>query len=189
VLERKEPQHVAWAVERADGGRGFGFTGGHWHWNWGHPMQRRLVLNAIAWAAKAEVPANGIATPRVTIEDLEANNEEDPSNVWLGLPPAPRGGQAAQAGQAPRGGQAPPAGQAPQSGQAQGGQAAQSPQGPGGNAPPAAGGDQARAGGAARRGGAGRGVEGTGSAGAENPTRVQTIQRLEQWHKEFPPGK
>ena len=21
-------------AERADGGRGFGFTGGHWHWNW-----------------------------------------------------------------------------------------------------------------------------------------------------------
>src|SRR5690606_35018322 len=43
VLERKEPQHMAWAVEREDGGRGFGFTGGHWHWNWGHPMQRKLV--------------------------------------------------------------------------------------------------------------------------------------------------
>src|SRR5439155_17876783 len=24
-----QPQHVAWAVEREDGGRGFGFTGGH----------------------------------------------------------------------------------------------------------------------------------------------------------------
>jgi len=27
------PEHVAWAYERPDGGRGFGFTGGHWHWN------------------------------------------------------------------------------------------------------------------------------------------------------------
>ena len=35
VLERKEPQHVAWAAEREGGGRGFGFTGGHDHWNWG----------------------------------------------------------------------------------------------------------------------------------------------------------
>ncbi|RMG38982.1 MAG: DUF1080 domain-containing protein, partial [Planctomycetota bacterium] len=36
VLKRKEPQHVAWAYQRPDGGRGFGFTGGHVHWNWGH---------------------------------------------------------------------------------------------------------------------------------------------------------
>ena len=78
VLDRKEPQHVAWAVERADGGRGFGFTGGHWHWNWGHPMQRKLVLNAIAWTAKVEVPAAGIETPRVTMELLEENSEETP---------------------------------------------------------------------------------------------------------------
>jgi type 1 glutamine amidotransferase len=83
VLDRKEPQHVAWAVERADGGRGFGFTGGHWHWNWGHPMQRKLVLNAIAWAAKAEVPAAGIETPRVTMEQLEENAEETPPAAWL----------------------------------------------------------------------------------------------------------
>ncbi len=189
VLERKEPQHVAWAVERADGGRAFSFTGGHWHWNWGHPMQRTIVLNAIAWAAKADVPANGIPTPRVTIEDLEANNEEPPSNAWLGLPPAPRGGQAAQPGQTAQGGQAT---QGREGRQAQpGGQAAPgAPAGESraGNAPTAADGSQARAGGG-RRGGGGRGVEGTGSAGAENPTRVQTIQRLEQWHKEFPPLK
>jgi hypothetical protein len=90
VLERKEPQHVAWAVERADGGRGFGFTGGHWHWNWGHPMQRKLILNAIAWAAKADVPATGIETPPVTMEQLEENSEETPPPTWLaGQTPAP----------------------------------------------------------------------------------------------------
>lgn len=83
VLDRREPQHMAWATERADGGRGFGFTGGHWHWNWGHPMQRKLVLNAIAWAAHADVPAGGIETRRVTIEDLEANPEEDVPTSWL----------------------------------------------------------------------------------------------------------
>ena len=145
VLERKEPQHVAWATSRADGGRAFGFTGGHWHWNWGHPMQRKLVLNAIAWAAKADVPRKGIETPRVTIEDLEANNEEEPSAVWLGVPPAPRGGDAAEAARSGAAGGQPPQG-------------------------------------AARRGGG-------GGSGAETPTRAQTIARLEQWHKEFPPGK
>lgn len=72
VLERKEPQHVAWAVERPDGGRGFGFTGGHFHKGWGNDDQRKLVLNAIVWTAKAEVPANGIES-KVTPEELAAN--------------------------------------------------------------------------------------------------------------------
>ena len=39
--------HVAWAVERADGGRGFGFSGGHFKQGWGNDDQRKLVLNAI----------------------------------------------------------------------------------------------------------------------------------------------
>ena len=76
VLERKEPQHLAWAAERANGGRGFGFTGAHFHWNWGHPMQRKLVLNAIAWAAHADVPAAGIPVGTLTMEDLEANQDD-----------------------------------------------------------------------------------------------------------------
>ncbi|HSL69990.1 MAG TPA: hypothetical protein VK864_07085, partial [Longimicrobiales bacterium] len=76
VLERKEPQHLAWAAERPNGGRAFGFTGAHFHWNWGHPMQRRLVLNAIAWAAHADVPANGIEVGALTMEDLEANQDD-----------------------------------------------------------------------------------------------------------------
>jgi hypothetical protein len=90
VLERKEPQHLAWAAERPNGGRGFGFTGAHFHWNWGHPMQRRLVLNAIAWAAHAEVPAGGIPVGVLTMEDLEANQDDNrPANFnrarWVQL--------------------------------------------------------------------------------------------------------
>ena len=72
VLERKEPQHVAWAAEREDGGRGFGFTGGHYHKGWGNDDQRKLVLNAILWTAKADVPANGVES-KVTPEELAAN--------------------------------------------------------------------------------------------------------------------
>lgn len=56
------PEVVAWAVERAGGGRGFGFTGGHFHSNWGVENFRKLVLNAIAWTAHAEVPAGGVAS-------------------------------------------------------------------------------------------------------------------------------
>jgi hypothetical protein len=68
----KKPQTTAWAFERADGGRGFGFTGGHYHKGWGSDDQRKLVLNAILWTAKADVPANGVAS-KVTPEELAAN--------------------------------------------------------------------------------------------------------------------
>ena len=53
---------LAWAVERPDGGRGFGFTGGHKHTNWGDPNFRKLALNAIVWLAKGDVPNQGIAS-------------------------------------------------------------------------------------------------------------------------------
>jgi type 1 glutamine amidotransferase len=72
VLEEKKPQVVAWAVERKDGGRGFGFTGGHYHAGWANDSQRTLVLNAIVWTAKAEVPAAGVVT-KFTEEELKAN--------------------------------------------------------------------------------------------------------------------
>lgn len=50
---------VAWAFERPDGGRSFGFTGCDLHRNWLSDDQRKLVLNGILWAAKLEVPAGG----------------------------------------------------------------------------------------------------------------------------------
>jgi type 1 glutamine amidotransferase len=67
-----EPQIVAWACERPDGGRGFGFTGGHYHRNWGNDDVRRLVLNAILWTAKVEVPATGVES-KVSEADLKRN--------------------------------------------------------------------------------------------------------------------
>ncbi|MFV2067377.1 MAG: family 16 glycoside hydrolase [Pirellulales bacterium] len=76
-----EPQHVAWAYERPGGGRGFGFTGGHFHWNWAEPNFRKLALNAIVWVAGREVPAEGVASPSPSFEQLEANLDESaPAN-------------------------------------------------------------------------------------------------------------
>jgi hypothetical protein len=46
VEARGRGEVLAWAVERPDGGRGFGFTGAHTHNNWGDPNFRKLVLNA-----------------------------------------------------------------------------------------------------------------------------------------------
>lgn len=70
AIAKGEPQHLMWAAERPDGGRGFGFTGGHFHRNWGDENFRKIVLNAILWAAKAPVPANGVESV-LSPEDLK----------------------------------------------------------------------------------------------------------------------
>lgn len=71
------PQHTAWAYDRPDGGRSFGFTGGHFHWNWGNPELQRLVCNAILWTAKADVPSDGIKCGPLGIERLKENQDEE----------------------------------------------------------------------------------------------------------------
>jgi hypothetical protein len=63
---------LMWAYERPNGGRGFGFTGGHTHANWGNDNQRKIVLNALLWIAKADVPQNGVEST-VTEDDLKQN--------------------------------------------------------------------------------------------------------------------
>jgi len=74
VLEEKQPQHVAWAFERPEGqGRAFGYTGGHFHSGWQQDDNRKLVLNAIAWTAGVEIPAEGITSSTPTDRELEAN--------------------------------------------------------------------------------------------------------------------
>ena len=63
---------LLWAAERPDGGRGAGFSGGHYHTNWGDPNFRKVVLNTALWLAKLEVPANGVESD-VTADDLKKN--------------------------------------------------------------------------------------------------------------------
>jgi hypothetical protein len=69
VAAKGREEVLAWAVERPDGGRGFGFTGAHAHKNWGDPNFRKLVLNAILWTAKVDVPADGVGC-HLSPEDL-----------------------------------------------------------------------------------------------------------------------
>jgi type 1 glutamine amidotransferase len=72
AVARGEPQIMAWAYERPDGGRGFGFTGAHFHKNWADENFRKTVLNGLLWIAKADVPPNGVEST-VSEEDLKAN--------------------------------------------------------------------------------------------------------------------
>ena len=53
-------QSVAWAAERPDGGRSFGFSGLHFHDNWRLAEYRRLVLQGIVWTLKRPIPEAGI---------------------------------------------------------------------------------------------------------------------------------
>jgi hypothetical protein len=70
------PQVMAWAYERPDGGRGFGFTGLHYHANLGDDNVRTLLLNAVAWVSKLPVPAGGVASRPLSRDDLQRLMDE-----------------------------------------------------------------------------------------------------------------
>jgi len=76
--EKGQPQHLMWVRQRADGGRGFGFTGGHWHWNWAQDSFRTAVLNGIVWSAGLEVPPGGVPSRTPTFEELQENQDFAP---------------------------------------------------------------------------------------------------------------
>ncbi len=66
---------LMWATERADTGRGVGFTGGHFHQNWKDDNFRKVILNALLWICKLEVPRDGVAS---TVSDAEMKQNLDP---------------------------------------------------------------------------------------------------------------
>ena len=77
---------VAWAVQRADGGRGFGLTGGHFYKNWWLADYRKLILNAIVWTAGADVPAGGVdSTLDRPIKALILTGYHHPGHDWRQL--------------------------------------------------------------------------------------------------------
>jgi hypothetical protein len=84
-----QPETMMWAVERPDGGRGFGFTGGHFHRNWQNDDQRRLMLNALVWLAKLEVPAGGIDSAPVSDVEVMQNLDEKPAPKKKAETPTP----------------------------------------------------------------------------------------------------
>ena len=85
-------QAVAWTVERKDGGRGFGFTGGHYFDNWRNEDFRRAVLNAIVWTAHVDVPAGGIdsqlAESPEKVRAVIVTGHQYPGHHWRETTPA-----------------------------------------------------------------------------------------------------
>ena len=81
-VARGDLQHVAWATERPNGGRSFGFTGGHYHWNWGRTEPTKLVANAILWSAHMPVPESGASVEPKTLKQLQENQDDPIDNKF-----------------------------------------------------------------------------------------------------------
>lgn len=67
-----KPQKLMWYKDTpvAEGGRGIGFVGGHYHKNWAIDEFRKMVLNAIVWTARGEVPKFGVPSAPISKDKL-----------------------------------------------------------------------------------------------------------------------
>lgn len=83
--DQPKRETVAWCVERDDGGRGFGIVMPHFYKNWRNDDLRRLILNAIVWTVKLDVPADGVQT---TLPDLATFKPE--AVEYVPPPPKPK---------------------------------------------------------------------------------------------------
>ncbi|WP_395752424.1 ThuA domain-containing protein [Prosthecobacter sp.] len=87
--EKGSPETMMWSIERADGGRGFGFTGGHFHANWGNDNVRKAVLNALLWVTKVDVPEKGVestVTPEELTQNMDPKAAPKPKNAGMETP-------------------------------------------------------------------------------------------------------
>jgi type 1 glutamine amidotransferase len=69
VMANDKPVVVGWSYERPGGGRAFCTTLGHFYSNFQREPFRRMIVNAILWTAKLEVPAGG-ANVSISAADL-----------------------------------------------------------------------------------------------------------------------
>ena len=63
---------LSWAIERPDGGRGYGFTGGHYHHNWAQRRLPQADAQRDSLGGQGRSAADGVEST-VTPEDLKAN--------------------------------------------------------------------------------------------------------------------
>jgi len=74
--DKPKKEIVAWAVERRDGGRGVGIVLPHYFRSWKVDDLRMLVLNAIFYSAKAEVPPEGVKSSLPELATFEPASVE-----------------------------------------------------------------------------------------------------------------
>lgn len=70
AVKAEQPQHLAWAYERENKGRGFGFTGLHRHENLGNDSFRTVLVNGAAWVSGLEIPKEGVPSDTPSADDL-----------------------------------------------------------------------------------------------------------------------
>ena len=75
--DRPSLHNVAWAFERAGGGRAFTFSGGHYLTAFDQPELRKLLLNAILWSARIEVPRRGVRSGFADAATRSAHSKTD----------------------------------------------------------------------------------------------------------------
>ena len=80
VTTKGEDVVVGWSYERPGGGRAYATTLGHYYRNFQIEAFRRMVVNAILWAAKIEVPAGG-SDVALSAEELELPPKPPPRNL------------------------------------------------------------------------------------------------------------
>ncbi len=87
ALKGREPDGnvVAWVRQRTaeeGGGRGFGTTCGHFYDNWKNDDFRKLILNAIAWTAKVQVPVDGVEAKYVEREEITKTLAKQTAKIY-----------------------------------------------------------------------------------------------------------
>jgi len=65
-----QPETVAWAWERPNSGRSFGFSGLHFHRDWEQVAYQRLLTQSVLWSLRLPIPASGVPSV-LTKEDLQ----------------------------------------------------------------------------------------------------------------------
>jgi type 1 glutamine amidotransferase len=91
------PDPVAWAFNRADGGRSFVWGGSDFHDNMHNVADyRRFLLNAITWIAGLDVPQGGVAAPPPPTDDPPIPAAPAGRGTGRGRGPAPGRGPAAR---------------------------------------------------------------------------------------------
>ncbi len=68
--QRIGPQIAAWAYQRDDGGRAFVFGGLDFRDNLATDNYRKFLLNGITWAARRDVPKQGVDSPTPDVSDV-----------------------------------------------------------------------------------------------------------------------
>lgn len=76
--EAPSPEKVAWCIQRTDGGRGFAIVMPHFYRNWADDDLRTFILNGIVWSTQAEIPEQGVQTPKPDLSLFHPDAIEQP---------------------------------------------------------------------------------------------------------------